>query len=134
MTAELLVNVDVPDLVAAEAFYTGAFALEVGRRFGGDAVELLGANAKLYLLHKEGGTTGAGQQPRDYARHWSPIQCDLVVDDVDAALARAIAAGAQQEGATRDANWGRIVQLADPFGHGWCLIQFSAAGYDAIST
>jgi lactoylglutathione lyase len=71
---------------------------------------------------------------RRYARHWSPLHCDVVVDDLDVALARAVAAGALQEGATRDTSWGRIVQLADPFGHGWCLIQFSAAGYDAIAT
>jgi lactoylglutathione lyase len=39
-----------------------------------------------------------------------------------------------QEGAIRDEAYGRIVQLADPFGHGWCLLAFSARGYDAIAT
>ncbi|MHB8912384.1 MAG: VOC family protein, partial [Lysobacter sp.] len=76
----------------------------------------------------------AGESRRDYARHWTPIHCDVVVDDLDAALARAIAAGAVQEDATRETVWGRIVQLADPFGHGWCLLQFSGRGYDEIST
>jgi len=33
---DLLVNVDVPDLVAAIAFYQGAFGLTVTRRFGAD--------------------------------------------------------------------------------------------------
>jgi len=38
-----------------------------------------------------------------------------------------------QEGAIRGETYGRIVQLADPFGHGWCLLEFSARGYDAIA-
>ncbi len=32
----------------------------------------------------------------------------------------------------RDAPYGRIAMLADPFGHGFCLLQFSARGYDAL--
>ncbi|MDQ3229297.1 MAG: VOC family protein [Pseudomonadota bacterium] len=131
---KLLLNIDVNDLTAAEAFYAAAFGLCAARRFGEDAVELLGAEIAIYLLHKDAGTTGAGQSERDYARHWSPLHCDVVVDDLDAAIARAVAAGAIQEGATREARWGRIVQLADPFGHGWCLIQFLGRGYDEIAT
>ena len=130
----LLFNIDVPDLADAQRFYIAAFGLEPGRRFGDDAVELLGAEAPIYLLHKPEGSITAADAVRRYARHWSPLHCDVVVDDLDVALARAVAAGALQEGATRDTSWGRIVQLADPFGHGWCLIQFSAAGYDAIAT
>jgi len=131
---QLLLNIDVPDIAAAEAFYCAAFALTVGRRFGDDAVELLGGTAPVYLLHKPAGSIGAADAPRDYARHWTPVHGDVVVEDLDDALARAIAAGALQEGATREAGWGRIVQLADPFGHGWCLIEFSDVGYDAIAT
>jgi lactoylglutathione lyase len=130
---QLLLNIDVPDIAAAEAFYCAAFALTVGRRFGDDAVELLGGTAPVYLLHKPAGSTGAGDARRDYARHWTPVHGDVVIEDLDGALARGIAAGALQEGATRETAWGRIVQLADPFGHGWCLIEFSDAGYDAIA-
>jgi predicted enzyme related to lactoylglutathione lyase len=131
---QLLVNIDIPDLAEAERFYTTAFALRPARRFGEDGVELLGAGVPVYLLRKPAGTQAAGNAVRDYARHWSAVHCDVVVEDIDAALERALQAGAQQEGELRTANWGRIVQLADPFGHGWCLIQFSAAGYDAIAT
>ena len=46
-----------------------------------------------------------------------------MVEDLDAALARALAAGARAEGGVREAAWGRIVPLADPFGHGWCLLR-----------
>ena len=130
----LLLNIDVPDLDAAAAFYTTAFDLRRGRRFGADGLELLGADAPIYLLRKAAGSVGAGQSARDYARHWSPLHVDVVVDDTDIALARAIAAGAVQEGETREAAWGRIVQVADPFGHGWCLVQFTGRGYDEIAT
>ena len=131
---KLLVNIDVPALAPALAFYLPAFGLHVGRRFGDDAIELLGADAPIYLLHKAPATLAAGNAHRDYNRHWTPIHCDVVVDDLDAALARAIAAGAMQEGATRETVWGRIVQISDPFGHGWCLLEFSGRGYDEIAT
>jgi uncharacterized glyoxalase superfamily protein PhnB len=131
---KLLVNIDVADLAAAEAFYTIAFGLTAGRRFGHSGIELLGANADLYVLHKPAGSPGVDSPVRDYARHWTPIHCDVVVENVDNALAQAIAAGATQEGAIREHDWGRIVQLADPFGHGWCLLQFRGRGYDEIAT
>ena len=130
----LLVNIDVPDLAPAVRFYTEAFGLATARRFGDDAVELVGAQAPIYLMHKPAGSIGAGMAARGYARHWTPVHIDVVVDDLDAWLIRAVAAGAIQEGAVREAGWGRIVQLADPFGHGWCLVQFLGRGYDEIAT
>lgn len=131
---QLLVNIDVPDLAEAERFYTAAFGLRAARRFGDEGLELLGAGVPVYLLRKPPGTLAAAAAVRDYARHWSPVHCDVAVEDLDAALERALRAGARQEGEPRTADWGQIVQLADPFGHGWCLIQSSAAGYDAIAT
>lgn len=130
---KLLVNIDVPDLDAAEAFYTGAFGLTPARRFGAVVVELLGFESPLYLLRKDAGSSGAVGSQRDYGRHWTPMHCDVVVDDLDAALARALAAGATQDSPIRQANWGRIVTIADPFGHGWCLLQFLGRGYDEIA-
>ncbi|MDR7194813.1 VOC family protein [Luteimonas terrae] len=130
---DLLVNLDVPDLDRAQALYVEAFDLQVTRRFGDAVVELTGLPVRLYLLHKPAGSLGAGQAPRDYTRHWCPVHLDVVVDALDAALARAERAGFVREGEVRDEVFGRIVQLADPFGHGWCLLEFSARGYDAIA-
>lgn len=131
---DLLVNIDVPDLATAERFYTQAFGLVATRRFGPEGVELSGWPAKLYLLQKSAGTVGAGGETRRYTRHWTPVHLDVVVEDLDAALTRALAAGAIAEGETRTGAWGRIAVLADPFGHGICLIQFLDEGYDAVST
>lgn len=132
----LLANVDVDDLARAEAFYVTALGLRVGRRFGGDGVELLGASSPIYLLRKAAGRTAGdvAAQTRDYRRHWTPVHLDFVVPDLAAALARARDAGATLEGEPRTANWGRIATLADPFGHGFCLLEFRGRGYDEIAT
>jgi len=131
--AGLLLNVDVADLDRAIAFYRDAFGLALARRIGPSAAEMLGWPVPLYLLENAEASPGAGGELRRYARHWTPVHADVVVSDVEAALARAIAAGAVQEGAVRTAVWGRIVTIADPFGNGFCLLQFLGRGYDEIA-
>lgn len=130
----LLLNLDVPDIEAGVEFYTSALGLRVGRRFDDEFVELLGADAPIYLLKKDAGTSigPAGGDERRYERHWSPIHPDFTVDDMGAAIARATAAGAVQEGETCDAPYGKLAMFADPFGHGFCLIEFNERGYDAL--
>ena len=52
----------------------------------------------------------------------SSVTLHLYVDDVDAAFARAIEAGAEQTMALTDMFWGdRYGRLRDPFGHHWSL-------------
>lgn len=132
---ELLANIDVPDLEAGIAFYTAALGLRVGRRFGTSGAELLGASSAIYLLGKPAGSAPlpGARQLRDYSRHWTPVHLDFIVPDVDAAARRAIAAGAHAEDETRTHVWGRIAVFADPFGNGFCLIQFLNRGYDEIA-
>ncbi|MBL8651644.1 MAG: VOC family protein [Sphingopyxis sp.] len=132
----LLINIDVPDLAAGEAFYTATLGLTVGRRFDDDIVELLGSTVPIYLIVKPAGSAigPVSGTTRDYGRHWTPLHPDFTVDDLDAAMARALAAGATQEGETLDLPYGRQAMFADPFGHGFCLIEFNDAGYDALAT
>ena len=133
--ARVLLNLDVDDIDRAVAFYTTAFGLRVGRRFEGGFVELLGAEAPIYLLLKAGGSEPfqGAEQRRSYARHWTPLHLDFVVDDLDAALARALAAGAVLEAAPSQHAYGRLALLHDPFGHGFCLLQFEGKGYDELA-
>lgn len=135
MTLRLLVNIDVDDLKKAVEFYCEALGLTVGRRFGGDAVELLGAVAPIYLLAKPNGTVASStsRHLRSYARHWTPVHLDFVVDVIEVAVDKARGAGARLEGQIRTNNWGKIAMLADPFGHGICLIEFVGRGYDEIA-
>ena len=128
----VLINIDVPDAEIGVRFYVAAFGLKNGRRFGDDFVELLGWEAPVYLLTKKAGTVGARGDLRRYERHWTPFHLDIVVDDVDDAVARAVAAGATLEAPASDTPYGRIAMLGDPFGHGFCLLQFNAQGYDAL--
>jgi len=130
---DLLVNIDVPDLDQAITFYGNVFGLTVTRRFGDSGAELGGLPVRLYLLLKPPGSRAAADDLRRYNRHWTPVHLDVVVEDIDVALARAIAAGAHAETDVRTENWGKIVVLADPFGHGLCLLQFLGRGYDEIS-
>ncbi|MBS0297866.1 MAG: VOC family protein [Proteobacteria bacterium] len=128
-----LLNIDVPDLKAGERFYREAFGLETGRRLGDGVVELLGWPVPVYLLEKPAGSVGAGADRRRYERHWTPMHADVVVSDIEAAVARAVGAGATLEVEIATHAWGRIAMLADPFGHGFCLIQFLGRGYDEIA-
>lgn len=132
---QLLVNIDVPDLDTATKFYVEAFGFRVGRRMGAAGIELLGAGVPLYLLPKAAASRAAEttHAERSYQRHWTPVHLDIAVPDVVAARARALAAGASAEGDISDHAWGRMARLADPFGHGVCLLEFRGRGYDALA-
>ncbi|MDO9367698.1 MAG: VOC family protein [Sphingopyxis sp.] len=132
----LLINIDVPDLAAAERFYTSALGLTAARRFDDDIVELTGCEVPIYLIVKRAGSMIGpdGGDFRRYNRHWTPVHPDFSVNDLDRAVAQALAAGAKQEGETLDLPYGRQAMFADPFGNGFCLIEFNERGYDALLT
>ncbi|MRX52201.1 VOC family protein [Paracoccus sp. S-4012] len=132
----LLVNIDVPDLPQGLAFYSAAFGLKPGKRIGPHAIELLGLGVPIYLLERQVGSSigPAGGGRRRYDRHWTPIHLDVAVEDLKAAIDRVTAAGAVQEGGTTIAAFGELAMLADPFGHGFCLIRFNELGYDALGS
>jgi predicted enzyme related to lactoylglutathione lyase len=127
---KIVINIDVPELAPAIAFYTRALGLVHSRTLDADVAELTGASATIYLLKKDAGTPAvqSPQVERDYRRHWTPVHFDLVVDDVDAAAERALAAGASQETGHVDWLGSRCVSFGDPFGHGFCFIQFDRDG------
>ena len=130
----VLLNLDVDDIERAVVFYTQALGLCVGRRFEAGFVELLGAEAPICLLLKAAGTRPfeRATQLCSYARHWTPLHLDFVVADLDAAVAQALAAGAVLEATPSQHAYGRLALLHDPFGHGFCLLQFEGKGYDEL--
>jgi predicted enzyme related to lactoylglutathione lyase len=132
---EFLVNLDVDDLEKAVLFYQSAFGLKIGRRLGGSAVELLGGPAPIYLLARAAGTPAAGTTSalRSYNRHWTPVHLDFVVKDIESGVRQAVTAGAKLEEPISTHKWGRLAQMADPFGHGFCFVQFLGRGYDEIA-
>lgn len=45
------------------------------------------------------------------------------------AVERAVSTGARLEDAVEERAWGRLARMADPFGHGFCILQFKGKGY-----
>ena len=132
---DLLVTLDVDDLETTARFYGSVFGLKVGRRFGAFGVEMLGSSAPIYLLVKSSGTPASdtNSQRRNYERHWTPVHLDFVVHEIEPAVERAVSAGARLEQAIATHKWGKLALMADPFGHGFCFVQFLGRGYDEIA-
>ena len=133
---QLLVNIDVDDLEKAIEFYSLAFDLRLSRRLFDDSVaEMTGAGSTIHLILKPAGSAPGASIPqaRSYARHWTPVHLDFAVDDIAAAVKRAVRAGATLEGAITPCSWGILATMCDPFGHGFCLVQLSERGYDAVA-
>ncbi len=130
----LRICIDIDDLARAIDFYTHAIGLRLGRRFGDAWVELLGASAPIDLLAKAAGSSPSlrSTMTRNYGRHWTPVHLDFVVTELDAAVRRAQAAGAILESGIQEQKWGRMALMADPFGHGFCFLEFRGRGYDEM--
>lgn len=128
---QTLVNIDVPALAPAIDFYRDALGLSLSRIIDDDTAELTGASSLIYLLANDAGTPPgiALAEPRRYSRHWTPVHVDFVVEDVEEAADRAIKAGAVQESACVEWRGSKCITFSDPFGHGFCLIEFADATY-----
>jgi predicted enzyme related to lactoylglutathione lyase len=131
---EMRVCIDVPDLENGIAFYTRALGLSVGRRLSTYWAELLGGQAPIDLLAERAGTSPIPDPAvkRAYVRHWTPVHLDVMVKDIDEAVKRATEAGATLERPIQDRKWGRLANLADPFGNGLCLLELRGRGYDEL--
>lgn len=70
---------------------------------------------------------------RSYERHWTPVHLDFIVDDLDDAVRRLTALGGSLDRPVKLREYGRIANMADPFGNGFDLIELSGVGYDAVA-
>lgn len=130
---DALINIDVPDLERAIRFYEDGLGLRCARRlFSNTAAEMTGASSRIYLLCKAEGSRAVGhtRHSRAYTRHWTPVHLDFVVPDLAAAVTQARKAGAELEHGPEAFTWGHLATLSDPFGNGFCLLQWSGKGYD----
>ena len=118
------VSIDVPDMEQGVRFYTEAFGFtKVAEPYPG-VVVLSAGGSTITLLE-----TPAGSKPspdtadaRRYDRQWTPVHLDFHVDDMAAALERAVKAGARKEQFFDHPEHGSAAFCADPFGHGFCLL------------
>ncbi len=122
----MIVNIDVPELEAAIEFYSTALGLNLNRIIDHDVAELTGASAVIYLLAGTAGSVPATSvaETRRYSRHWTPVHIDFVVDDVMTAADQVIKAGATRESECIEWRGSKCITFSDPFGHGFCLIEF----------
>ena len=127
----VIVNIDVPDLAPAIDFYCAALGLRLSRIIEGDVAEVTGASSIIYLLQNPAGSAAANGHAitRHYARHWTPVHMDFVIDDIESATQQALAAGAVQESECVVWRSSKCITFSDPFGHGFCLIEFEADSY-----
>jgi predicted enzyme related to lactoylglutathione lyase len=132
---EVHAYIDFADLERGIAFYCDGLGLALKRRLSPSWVELEGGNLPIFLLGNRSPTAQLGntQIRRDFGRHWTPVHLDFIVPDIDAAVARLTGLGATLDRAIQDAEYGRMANMADPFGNGFDLIEFSGSGYDAVS-
>jgi predicted enzyme related to lactoylglutathione lyase len=84
-------------------------------RIGHAELDVAGATLMLSEEHPEIGVTGPSSSDG------VPVTIHLEVGDVDAAIHRAVAAGARLERAAADYDHGRNGVLRDPFGHRWLI-------------
>jgi uncharacterized glyoxalase superfamily protein PhnB len=126
-----IVNIDVPELGPAVAFYCQALGLTCSRIIDQDVAELTGASSVIYLLENAAGSSPAESAfgPRHYSRHWTPVHIDFVVDNIAESAALALSAGAIQESECIQWRGSKCITFSDPFGHGFCLIEFESETY-----
>ena len=126
-----IVNIDVPELAPAIDFYSTALDVELSRIIETDVAELTGTSSVIYLLANASGSaaTSAIAEVRRYSRHWTPVHIDFVVEDLLEATIRAIEAGASQESDCVEWRGSKCITFSDPFGHGFCLIEFIGETY-----
>ncbi len=135
MTGSFIVNIDVPDLIAAIAFYeTGLGSGPQWKLFDNSVAEMEGAGGCIFLIEQPAGSTAVPGTSiaRDYSAHWTPVHLDIAVSDSGR---RGCAERSPPERVPRAGSpgmpFGDIAPMRDPFGHGFCLIAFSEIGYDA---
>lgn len=119
------ISVDVPNLADAVRFYASAFGFSKYSEPVPGVVVLRAGDTQICLLEKRAGSPASGytRETRHYERHWTPVHLDIYVEDLKAALAKAVGAGATREHVFENPEHGSVAFCSDPFGHGFCLIE-----------
>jgi len=126
--------IEVADLERGITFSCDALGLTLKRRLSPNWVELEGANVPIFLLGNRPSLADLGGKkvPRSYERHWTPVHLDFIVSDLDQALSRVRECGAALDREIEVREWGRMANMADPFGNGFDLIEFAPGGYAVL--
>jgi PhnB protein len=129
----MLPYLTVSDGAAAIAFYKKAFGAEEHElHLAPGTTKIMNAclsiNGGVFMLSDDFSAQFGGTSSTPEALGGSPVTVHLQVADVDAAWAKAVAAGAIVTMPLADQFWGdRYGQLKDPFGHKWSMAQNKVA-------
>ena len=111
------------DAAAAIDFYIRAFGADETLRLPAPDGRLIHAEIRIgeaHVMLAETNPEWDARDPRELGG--SPVTLHFYVEDVDAAIARAVAAGATVTMPAADMFWDdRYGQIKDPFGHHWSL-------------
>jgi PhnB protein len=113
----------IPGGIKELDFYTTAFDAELLRKWTNDDGSIhaaeLSIQGTLFFVHEENN----GKMLKSPGRHaGTTVNIGLFVPDVDAALTKALAAGARLIAEAQDYDYGyRQAEIADPFGHIWTI-------------
>ncbi len=128
IAAEMGVGLLTPHLTCRDCskaidFYKAAFGAEEMMRLPGPDGRLMHASVRLnggmVMLNDEYPEMG-GHSPMSLGG--TPVTLHLMVDDADAAAAKAVKAGAELVMPVADQFWGdRYGVVKDPFGHMWSI-------------
>ena len=104
------------------------------RQLGPRLVKLSGANLPIFFLADRPAVAALGptKVTRDFGRHWTPVYVDFIVANLDEMAARLCGLGASLDREVQIREYGRLANMADPFGNGFDLIEFSGPGYDNL--
>jgi predicted enzyme related to lactoylglutathione lyase len=119
------VSVDVPSLEEGLRFYSEALGFVKASEPNPGVALIRSGDAQLLLLAKSTGSVPCPHTDatRHYNRHWTPVHIDFHVEEFQAALTKALAAGAKQEQLFESPGRPAVAFCSDPFGHGFCLIE-----------
>jgi len=132
---EVHVYIEIDDLERGIEFYVDGLGLSLKRRLTERWVELAGAQVPVHLLARPEPEFETGEHVlhKEFSRHWTPVHLDFVVSDLEAAVERAVRAGATLERRVDHPGFWQMAALADPFGNGFDLITDPEAAYERLS-
>jgi PhnB protein len=110
----------IPNGITDVSFYTKAFGAEEMRRFSNDDGSIhvveFSINGAIFHMHEQWETKLVSPQRAGA----STVSVNIFVEDVDAVVEQAVAAGAKVTSPVQDFDYGyRQGDIIDPFGHCW---------------
>jgi len=122
--SKLSVCIDVPEMDKAIQFYVNALGCKCVKK-GSDYSELATDDLAIYLSQKNSVSNPKVNEISERAhKQQPPVNLDFVVSDIDRCVSAVQDHGGIKEG-DNSGDWGAIAFCSDPFGNGFCVLQYA---------